>query len=392
MERRVLRSKGMTSMSYGALPRQKYIHVYIEEKLGHLVDTNEDEIAWIDKDETVWFDADDNVDSTVRNAETVRSVETVRNDETVRNVENVRIDETVRTYETIGNETEFDDENSSEDDDYVVFDHEDSDSPLEDSENDLADSGDEVCDVHVGVCVGVGRDIPGFSTAVGENEEMDNESDSDGSGLLHSASHNKRSCKGVVGGNKPLPSNSSARKPQRKTRRVTNSNVPQQVSTQVSPVSTAYIPPTDRIPKLSVKRVAPSLQATSSSQHCPNTSQGSVTNVRWMPSQKTQSSVQSQSHQAEDPTSKRPSNSIYYDHWNLKVICSSLGGQQEELLHEDLLEAHTIEKNYKIFGICYRNYCTHKIVVLGCRLTMQSSTLPPFHTCKLVRGSLPLSL
>ncbi|KAL4277845.1 hypothetical protein GQ457_03G025990 [Hibiscus cannabinus] len=87
--------------------------------------------------------------------------------------------------------------------------------------------------------------------------------------------HNKRSCKGVVGGNKPLPSNSSARKPQRKTRRVANSNVPQQVSTQVSPISTAYIPPTDKIPKLSVKRVAPGLQATSSSQHCLNTSQGS---------------------------------------------------------------------------------------------------------------------
>ncbi|KAK8641725.1 hypothetical protein V6N13_011103 [Hibiscus sabdariffa] len=100
--------------------------------------------------------------------------------------------------------------------------------------------------------------------------------------------------------------NKSARKPQRKTRRVTDSNVPQQVSTQVSPVSTAYIPPTDRIPKLSVKRVAHGLQATSSSQHCPNTSQGSVTNVRWMSSQKTQSSIQSQSHQAEDPTSKRP--------------------------------------------------------------------------------------
>ncbi|KAK8631684.1 hypothetical protein V6N13_028466 [Hibiscus sabdariffa] len=98
--------------------------------------------------------------------------------------------------------------------------------------------------------------------------------------------HNKRSCKGVVGGNRPLPFNSSARKPQRKTRRVTDSNVPQQVSTQVSPVSTVSIPPTDRIPKLSVKRVAPGLQATSSSQHCPNTSQGSVTNVRWMPSQK----------------------------------------------------------------------------------------------------------
>ncbi|KAK8714515.1 hypothetical protein V6N13_149705 [Hibiscus sabdariffa] len=175
----------------GALPRQKYIHVYIEENVGHLVDTNEDEIAWIDEDETVWFDADDNVDNTVRNAETVRSVEIVRNaetiriDETVRNVENVRIDETV------GNEVEFDDENSSEDDDYVVSDHEDSDSPLEDSENDLADSGDEVCDVHVGVGVGVGRDIPGFSAAVGENEEMDNESDIDGSDLLHSASESE---------------------------------------------------------------------------------------------------------------------------------------------------------------------------------------------------------
>ncbi|KAL4347998.1 hypothetical protein GQ457_17G020520 [Hibiscus cannabinus] len=178
----------------GSLPRQKYIHVYIEENVGHLVDTNEDEIAWIDEDETVWFDVDDNVDNAVRNAETVRSVEIVRNaetvriDETVRNVENVRIDETVRTYETVGNETEFDDENSSEDDDYVVSDHEDSDSPLEDSENDLADSGDEVCDVHVGVGVGVGRDIPGFSAAVGENEEIDNyESDIDGSDLLHSA-------------------------------------------------------------------------------------------------------------------------------------------------------------------------------------------------------------
>ncbi|KAK8690435.1 hypothetical protein V6N13_073968 [Hibiscus sabdariffa] len=120
------------------------------------------------------------------------------------------------------------------------------------------------------------------------------------------SSHNKRSCKGVVGGNRTLPSNSSARKPQRKTRRVANSNVPQQVFTQVSPISTAYIPPTDKIPKLSVKRVALCLQATSSSQHCPNTSQGSVTNVKWMPSQKTQSSVQSHSHQAEDPTSKRP--------------------------------------------------------------------------------------
>ncbi|KAL4308358.1 hypothetical protein GQ457_01G018380 [Hibiscus cannabinus] len=725
----------------GALPRQKYIHVYIEENVGHLVDTNEDEIAWIDEHETVWFDADDNVDNTVRNAETVRSVEIVRNaetvriDETVRNVENVRIDETVRTDETVGSEAEFDDENSSEDDDYVVSDHEDSDSPLEDSENDLADSGDKVCD------------------GLGENEEMDNESDIDGSDLLHSASesetdekkknkmpefnsetknpkfkkgmvfshqsvikaavkqyvvlngknvrlkvndsrrlqivckagcpwmiwasrlhpkdinettwqiktyigdhscirdtknanctarwlaktyiekwrvdptystgslqkdvqhdhilqvpltkcsrakkialemihgnedeqygrindyiaelrgrnpgttiickldnmvlreftfvyklarmasrlvvdqslalmvvfskaiskglmegiselfpnvehrtcvrhlysnfknrsgfqgktlkdalwkaaratymkeftdsmtqmraiseeafdwlqkkdpaqwskshfathcksdmllnnmcesfnkiileardkpiltmlemirckimnrfakkaeeaqkivgplcpkiqkkidalivqsvrcwprnaggnkyevpaghedqhvvdlgaesctcrkwdltgipcvhattviimrgerpegHNKRSCKGVVGGNRPLASNSSARKPQRKTRRVANSIVPQQVSTQEKPVSTAYIPPTGRISKLSVKRVAPGLQATSSSQHCPNTSQGSVTNVRWMPSQKTQSSVQSQSHQAEDPTSKRP--------------------------------------------------------------------------------------
>ncbi|KAK9046612.1 hypothetical protein V6N11_052497 [Hibiscus sabdariffa] len=230
-----------------------------------------------------------------RNAETVRSVETVRNaetvriDETVRNVENVRIDETVRTYDTVGNETEFDDENSSEGDDYVVSDHEDSDSPLEDSENDLVDSGDEVCDVHVGVDVGVGRDIPGFSVAMVENEEMDNESDIDGLDLLHSTNLN-----------------SSARKPQRKTRRVANSNVPQQVSTQVSPISTAYIPPIDKIPKLSVKRVAPGLQATSSSQHCPNTGQGLITNVRWMPSQKTQSSVQSQSHQAEDPTLKRP--------------------------------------------------------------------------------------
>ncbi|KAL4335956.1 hypothetical protein GQ457_07G018510 [Hibiscus cannabinus] len=181
----------------GALPRQKYIHVYIEENVGHLVDTNEDEIAWIDEHETVWFDADDNVDNTVRNAETIRSVEIVRNaetvriDETVRNVKNVRIDETVRTDETVGSEAEFDDENSSEDDDYVVSDHEDSDSPLEDSENDLADSGDEVCDVHVGVGVGVGRDIPGFSAAVGENEEMDNESDIDGSDLLHSASESE---------------------------------------------------------------------------------------------------------------------------------------------------------------------------------------------------------
>ncbi|KAK8690433.1 hypothetical protein V6N13_073966 [Hibiscus sabdariffa] len=78
---------------------QKYIHIYIEENVGHLVDTNEDEIAWIEEDETVWFDVDDNVDNTVRNAEIVKSVETVRNaetfriDETVRNFENVRIDE-----------------------------------------------------------------------------------------------------------------------------------------------------------------------------------------------------------------------------------------------------------------------------------------------------------
>ncbi|KAK8672656.1 hypothetical protein V6N13_111021 [Hibiscus sabdariffa] len=72
-----------------------------------------------------------------------------------------------------------------EDDDYVVSNHEDSDNPIKDSENDLADNGDEVCDVHVGVCVGVGRDIPGFSTAMCENEEMDNESD--GSDLLQNA-------------------------------------------------------------------------------------------------------------------------------------------------------------------------------------------------------------
>ncbi|KAL4290832.1 hypothetical protein GQ457_14G019500 [Hibiscus cannabinus] len=212
----------------GALPRQKYIHVYIEENVGHLVDTNEDEIAWIDEHETVWFDADDNVDNNVRNVEIVRSVEIVRNaeivridetvrsveivrnaeivriDETVRNVENVRIDETVRTYETVGSEAEFDDENSSEDDDYVVSDHEDFESPLEDSENDLADSGDEVCDVHVGVGVGVGRDIPGFSAAVGENEEMNNESDIDGSDLLLSASESetdekkKKRCQNLI--------------------------------------------------------------------------------------------------------------------------------------------------------------------------------------------------
>ncbi|KAK9037444.1 hypothetical protein V6N11_022355 [Hibiscus sabdariffa] len=74
---------------------------------------------------------------------------------------------------------------NSEDDDYVVSNHEDSDNPIKDSENDLADNGDEVCDVHVGVCVGVGRDIPGFSTAMCENEEMDNESD--GSDLLQNA-------------------------------------------------------------------------------------------------------------------------------------------------------------------------------------------------------------
>ncbi|KAK8655126.1 hypothetical protein V6N13_107717 [Hibiscus sabdariffa] len=173
----------------GTSPMQNYINVYIEEKLRHLVDTNEDEIAWTDEDETVWFDAGDNVDSTIRNAEISRNDETVRNVGNVRIDETDNIDETVRTYETVGNETEFDDENSSEDDDYVVFDHEDSDSPLEDSENDLADSGDEVCVVHVGVGVGVGVgwDIPGFSTAMGENEEMDNESDSDGSNLLHSA-------------------------------------------------------------------------------------------------------------------------------------------------------------------------------------------------------------
>ncbi|KAL4376844.1 hypothetical protein GQ457_02G019140 [Hibiscus cannabinus] len=165
----------------GALPKQKYIHVYIEDKLDtlltHLVDTNEDEIAWIDEDETVWFDVGDNVDSTVIN------VKTARNDETVRKFENVRMDEidnieeTVRNYQIVGNETEFNGENSSEDDDYVVSNHEDSDNPLKDSENDLVDNGDEVCDVHVGVGVGVGvgRDIPGFSTAMGENEEMDNE-------------------------------------------------------------------------------------------------------------------------------------------------------------------------------------------------------------------------
>ncbi|KAK8663441.1 hypothetical protein V6N13_083260 [Hibiscus sabdariffa] len=204
MERRVLRSKGMTSMSYGTA--FKYCTI-VFHRGGFIV--NHPKVMYTGK-EVNFFDMCEietmsmlEIHEMIKelgyatpynlNAETVRSVEIVRNsetiriDETVRNVENVRIDETVRTYETVGNEVEFDDENSSEDDDYVVSDHEDSDNPLEDSENDLADSGDEVCDVHVGVGVGVGRDIPGFSAAVGENEEMDNESDIDGSDLLHSA-------------------------------------------------------------------------------------------------------------------------------------------------------------------------------------------------------------
>ncbi|KAK8708821.1 hypothetical protein V6N13_059857 [Hibiscus sabdariffa] len=78
------------------LPRQKYVHVYIEEKVGTLADTNEDEIAWIDEDETVRFDDVDIVYSTIRNTKTVRNDETVRIDGTD------NIDETVRNDEMLG--------------------------------------------------------------------------------------------------------------------------------------------------------------------------------------------------------------------------------------------------------------------------------------------------
>ncbi|KAK8655675.1 hypothetical protein V6N13_108247 [Hibiscus sabdariffa] len=154
-----------------------------------------------------------------------------------------------------------------------------------------------------------------------------------------SIGHNRRSCKGPVSGNTPLPSNVNARVPKRKTARVATSNVPQ--STSTANVSTAHVPPAHRISKLDVRR-STSFNAAGSrkqnqlgSQH----PQGSINIVRWMPqsqnlqtgsqntqgsintfrwmlqsqdpqsgSQHTQGSIKTSQHQAqtqEDPASKR---------------------------------------------------------------------------------------
>ncbi|GMI76239.1 hypothetical protein HRI_001293200 [Hibiscus trionum] len=139
-----------------ALPRQKYVHVYLEEIVEPLTNSNV-------------------------GTKTIRTDENATNDE-------------VCDHDSADNRSNGSTDNSSsEDADYVACSDHDSDSPLEDSENNLADSGDEVCDVHVGV----GRDIPGFSAAVRvENEDVCSETDSEGADSLHSASDSETDGKG----------------------------------------------------------------------------------------------------------------------------------------------------------------------------------------------------
>ncbi|KAK8616093.1 hypothetical protein V6N13_017657 [Hibiscus sabdariffa] len=123
----------------GCLPRNKYVHVYIEENVRQNDATeNNSEPAWIDEDETFWFDDVDIIDSASDN----------------------------------------------QDSDY--------DSLLEDSDNDLADGDDEVCNV----VVAVSRDIFGFSAGTrNDNEENESETESNGSNSLHSASDSETDCK-----------------------------------------------------------------------------------------------------------------------------------------------------------------------------------------------------
>ncbi|KAL4369679.1 hypothetical protein GQ457_05G019940 [Hibiscus cannabinus] len=109
----------------GCLPRNKYVHVYIEESVRQKdANENNSEPAWIDEDETIWFDDVDIVDS-------------VRNDGSASN---------------------------DEESEYIASDNQDSDfdSLLEDSDNDLADGDDEVCNV----VVAASRDILGFSSVI----------------------------------------------------------------------------------------------------------------------------------------------------------------------------------------------------------------------------------
>ncbi|KAK8655674.1 hypothetical protein V6N13_108246 [Hibiscus sabdariffa] len=126
----------------GCLPRNKYVHVYIEENVrqNDAIENNL-ETAWIDEDEIIW------------------GGECVRNDGSASDDEELE---------------------------YIAFDNQDSDSDssLEDSENDLADGDDEVCHVHVVVV----RDIPRFSAGTrNDNEENGSETKSKGSNSLHSS-------------------------------------------------------------------------------------------------------------------------------------------------------------------------------------------------------------
>ncbi|KAL4333847.1 hypothetical protein GQ457_07G010930 [Hibiscus cannabinus] len=136
----------------GCLPRNKYVHVYIEENVRQKdAPKNNSEPAWIDEDETIW------------------------GDECVRNYGNASDDEELE---------------------YIASDNQDSnfDSLLEDSDNDLVDGDDEVCNV----VVAVSRDILGFSAGTRNgNQENESETKSNALDSLHSASDSETYCKKV---------------------------------------------------------------------------------------------------------------------------------------------------------------------------------------------------
>ncbi|KAL4386600.1 hypothetical protein GQ457_09G006940 [Hibiscus cannabinus] len=145
-----------------SMPRNKYVHVYIQEVVEPIAEAN------------LETGIEQNIFTRI-DEETEQNIPAGIDDETDQNIETEIVGETEHNYEIGEDHYSVNVEEDSEGSEYVA-----SDSEIEDSDNDLTD--DELCDVDVEI----GKDLPGFTVGLTVESE-DDECDSKDSDSLHSA-------------------------------------------------------------------------------------------------------------------------------------------------------------------------------------------------------------
>ncbi|KAL4355209.1 hypothetical protein GQ457_06G006110 [Hibiscus cannabinus] len=145
-----------------SMPRNKYVHVYIQEVVEPIAEAN------------LETGIEQNIFTRI-DEETEQNIPVGIDDETDQNIETEIVGETEHNYEIGEDHYSVNVEEDSEGSEYVA-----SDSEIEDSDNDLTD--DELCDVDVEI----GKDLPGFTVGLTVENE-DDECDSKDSDSLHSA-------------------------------------------------------------------------------------------------------------------------------------------------------------------------------------------------------------